>query len=87
MFGIGLEKSPVCNTQLVEEQKEFPAVDRMRGALLILSGDVFALQNLLSFLLLSFPATTSNTWSYGPALEQDDSLPSRNTSGQRTNIV
>lgn len=50
MFGIRLEKSPVGNTGLAEEQKEFPAVVEVRSPL-ILTGAVFVPWTLLSHFL------------------------------------
>lgn len=61
MFGTGLEKSPVCNTQLAGEQKEFPAVVGVRAPL-ILTRAVSGLWTLLSLLLSWSPHQHPVPW-------------------------
>lgn len=55
MFGIGLEKSPVCNTGLAEEQKEFPAVTGGKTAPLTLTGAVFVSEFLYFYSWATYP--------------------------------
>lgn len=84
MFGIRLEKSPVGNTGLAEEQKEFPAVVEVRSPPDSDWGCFCALDSPITLPGLVIP---SNTQSHRLALEPDDPLPSRNASDKKTDIV
>lgn len=82
MFAIGFEKSPVCHTQLAEEQKEFPAVVGVRE-LPRPDSDQGSFCAPDSAVPPPGLVTPSNTRSRGPALESEDPLPLRNTSGKK----